>query len=148
VINKINDPNLREGGINNFIDAANKLQGKPAGSHRGYVFSNAWIYNTIESICIALMVDPKGDAEVIEAQAFMKDTLEDWIPKVLAAQEPDGYLQTAFTLSNREHWSPRYRSEKAGGLLGISHRTCAQAGMVRWSPGHGNGACTLRSVCE
>ena len=28
----------------------------------------------------------------------MKATLEDWIPKILAAQEPDGYLQTAFTL--------------------------------------------------
>ncbi|MCF7975785.1 MAG: glycoside hydrolase family 127 protein [Phycisphaerae bacterium] len=118
VINKINDPNLREGGINNFIDAANKLQGKPAGRHRGYVFSNAWIYNTIESICIALMVDSKGDAEVIKAQDFMKDTLEDWIPKVLAAQEPDGYLQTAFTLSTREHWSPRYRADHEGYVAG------------------------------
>ena len=28
----------------------------------------------------------------------MRATLEDWIPKILAAQEPDGYLQTAFTL--------------------------------------------------
>ncbi len=28
----------------------------------------------------------------------MKATLEDWIPKILAAQHPDGYLQTAFTL--------------------------------------------------
>ena len=33
---------------------------------------------------------------IIKAQEKMKATLEDWIPKILAAQEPDGYLQTAF----------------------------------------------------
>ncbi|NQV35724.1 MAG: glycoside hydrolase family 127 protein, partial [Phycisphaeraceae bacterium] len=118
VINKINDPNLREGGINNFIDAANKLQGKPAGSHRGPVFSNAWIYNTIESICIALMVDPQGDAQIIKAHALMKDTLEDWIPKILAAQESDGYLQTLYTLTDRERWSPKHRSDHEGYVAG------------------------------
>ena len=117
-IDKISDPNLREGGINNFIDAANKLAGKPHGSHRGYVFSNAWVYNTIESICIALMIDPQGDQEIISAQETMKATLEDWKPKILAAQESDGYLQTAFTLSNRQHWSPRYRGDHEGYVAG------------------------------
>ncbi|MCP4456238.1 MAG: Tat pathway signal protein, partial [Planctomycetes bacterium] len=117
-ITKINDPNLREGGINNFIDAANKLQAKPAGPHRGYVFSNAWIYNTIESICIALMVDAKGDSEIIEAHQFMRETLDDWIPKILAAQEPDGYLQTVYTLSDREHWAPKHRSDHEGYVAG------------------------------
>jgi len=117
-INKISDPNLSQGGINNFIDAANKLAGKPHGRHRGYVFSNAWVYNTIESICIALMIDPRGDQEIIKAQEAMKATLEDWIPKVLAAQEPDGYIQTAFTLSDREHWSPRHRGDHEGYVAG------------------------------
>ena len=117
-IAKISDPNLREGGINNFVDAANKLAGKPHGNHRGYVFSNAWIYNTIESICVALMVDPQGDQEIIAAQKAMKDTLEDWIPKVLAAQEPDGYIQTAFTLNDWPHWSPRHRADHEGYVAG------------------------------
>ncbi len=117
-IDKISDPNLREGGINNFIDAASKLAGKPAGRHRGYVFSNAWVYNTIESICIACMVDPKGDKEIIDAQEKLKATLEDWIPKILAAQESDGYLQTAFTLSDRQRWSPRYRGDHEGYVAG------------------------------
>jgi DUF1680 family protein len=117
-INKISDPNLREGGINNFTDAANKLAGKPHGRHRGYVFSNAWVYNTIESICIALMIDPRGDQEIIKAQEAMKATLEDWIPKVLAAQESDGYIQTAFTLSDRERWSPRHRGDHEGYVAG------------------------------
>ena len=117
-IDKISDPNLREGGINNFIDAANKLADKPHGRHRGYVFSNAWVYNTIEAICIALMIDPQGDQEVIKAQQAMKATLDDWIPKILAAQEPDGYLQTAFTLSDRQRWTPRYRADHEGYVAG------------------------------
>jgi len=117
-IAKISDPNVKEGGINNFLDAANKLTGKPHGRHRGYVFSNAWVYNTIESICVALMVDPQGDQEIIQAQQAMKATLEDWIPKILAAQEPDGYLQTAFTLSDRERWSPRHRGDHEGYVAG------------------------------
>ena len=117
-IRQISDPDLREGGINNFTEAAAKLVGQPHQPHRGYVFSNAWVYNTIESICVACMVDPQGDQEIIKAQAAMKATLEDWIPKILAAQEPDGYLQTAFTLSDRERWSPRHRGDHEGYVAG------------------------------
>jgi uncharacterized protein len=117
-IEKINDPELKEGGINNFVDAANKLAGKPHGKHRGYVFSNAWIYNTIESICVALMVDPAGDKRIIDAQKKMKATLDDWIPKVLAAQEPDGYIQTFYTLNDKEHWTPNLRHAHEGYVAG------------------------------
>jgi len=117
-IRNISDPSLKEGGINNFIDAANKLAGKPHGRHRGYVFSNAWVYNTIESMCVALMIDPQGDREIIKAQKLMKATLADWIPKILAAQEPDGYLQTVFTLSDRRRWSPRHRGDHEGYVAG------------------------------
>ncbi|MBN1506807.1 MAG: glycoside hydrolase family 127 protein [Sedimentisphaerales bacterium] len=123
-IDKINDPNLREGGINNFIEAAKKLRGEPAKFHVGYPFSNAWVHQTVESMCIALMVDPQGDADIIQAQEKMKATLEDWIPKILAAQEPDGYLQTRFTPGTRrdrgplEHWSPRTRGEHEGYVAG------------------------------
>jgi uncharacterized protein len=117
-IRKISDPDLREGGINNFIDAAKKLAGKPAGGHRGYVFSNAWVLNIIESICVALMIDPQDDPQIIQAQQLMRTTLEDWIPKILAAQEPDGYLQTAFTLSGRPRWTPRHRADHEGYVAG------------------------------
>ncbi|MBN2183325.1 MAG: glycoside hydrolase family 127 protein [Sedimentisphaerales bacterium] len=108
-IDQINTPNLRQGGggIDNFIEAAKALAGQPHERHRGYVFSNAWVHQTVESMCIALMVDPQGDEEIIQAQNKMKETLEDWIPKILAAQEPDGYLQTAFTLSGNPHWTRR-----------------------------------------
>lgn len=97
-IDEISDPNLKEGGINNFIQAGNKLSGKPYTAHVGYPFSNAWIHNTAESICVALMVDPQGDAEIKQAQDRMRAKLEEWVPIILASQEPDGYMQTRFTL--------------------------------------------------
>jgi hypothetical protein len=99
-IDQINRGDLAQGpgGIDNFVEAGKKLAGQPHGNHKGYVFSNAWVHQTVEAMSIALMVDPQGDQEIIHAQAKMKATLDDWIPKILAAQEPDGYLQTAFTL--------------------------------------------------
>lgn len=107
---KIDDPNLREGGINNFIDAAAVLDGEPPEEgeerrHRGYTFSNAWVYNTMESMCLALMVDPQGDQEIIDAQKEIRAKLEEWIPIILAAQEDDGYLQTRHTIEDRDRWT-------------------------------------------
>jgi DUF1680 family protein len=52
----------------------------------------------------------------------MKATLEKWIPIILAAQEPDGYLQTAYTLADRkrwpERWSPDHRGNHEGYVSG------------------------------
>ena len=88
------------GGLDNFIEAAKALRGEPHAAHKGYVFSNAWVHQTIEAMSLALMVDAKGDKEILAAQAKMRATLDDWIPKILAAQHPNGYLQTAFTLAD------------------------------------------------
>src|SRR6185437_14748956 len=52
---------------------------------------------TVEAMSIALMIDPQGDADIIRAHEKFRKTLDEWIPIILAAQEPDGYLQTAFT---------------------------------------------------
>jgi uncharacterized protein len=91
-------PGSGDGGIDNFVEAAKALRGEPHAAHKGYVFSNAWVHQTVESICLALMVDPQGDQEIAAAQKTLREALEDWIPKILAAQHQDGYLQTAFTL--------------------------------------------------
>ncbi len=125
-----------QGGIDNFVEAAKALRGEAHGPHKGYVFANAWVHQTIESICLALMVDPRGDAEIIKAQELLKATMEDWIPKILAAQEPDGYLQTAYTLADRrrwpEKWSPRNRGDHEGYVAGyfiesaINHYTLTE----------------------
>ncbi len=100
----------REGGIENFVQAGKKLAGQPA-KHTGPVFANTWVYNTVESMCVALLVDPQGDAEIAAAQALMRKTLEDWIPKLLSAQEPDGYLHTMYTIQGIKRWSNKHDHE-------------------------------------
>jgi len=115
-------PMRGDGGIDNFIEAGKANRGEPHGKHKGYVFSNAWVHQTVESMCIALMVDANGDPEIIKAQELMRATLERWIPIILSAQMPDGYLQTAYVLADRkewpERWSPDHRGNHEGYVSG------------------------------
>ena len=122
------------GGLDNFIEAGKALRGEAHGKHKGYVFSNAWVHQTVESMCLALMVDAQGDREILAAQDAMKATLERWIPIILGAQHPDGYLQTAFTLRDAlgptenypaggrgpwtERWQPLHRNNHEGYVSG------------------------------
>jgi uncharacterized protein len=117
-IDEINDSSLSQGGIDNFVEAGKKLRGEPAARHKGYPFSNAWVHQTVESMSIALMVDAQGDKDMLAAQDRMRKTLDEWIPIILAAQEPDGYLQTRFTLNGGNHWDPRTRGEHEGYVAG------------------------------
>lgn len=103
--NKISDPKLPEGGIVNFVEAGKKNAGQAHGGHIGPVFANAWVHNTVEAMCVALMLDPQGDEEIRQAQAAIRAKLEDWIPKLISAQEPDGYLQTCYTLNGHRRWT-------------------------------------------
>jgi hypothetical protein len=121
-IDQINRTDLTQGpgGIDNFVEAAKALAGQSHGVHKGYVFSNAWVHQTVEAMSIALMVDPKGDREVLAAHAKMRATLEEWIPKILAAQEPDGYLQTAFTLRDPARWAERWSAQGRGNHEGYT----------------------------
>ena len=96
-VDVLEDTTITAGGIDNFIEAGKKLRGEPHGQHKGYVFSNAYVHNAVEAMSIALMLDSK-DPEIVQSQNNMRATLEKWIPIILAAQEPDGYMQTAFTL--------------------------------------------------
>jgi DUF1680 family protein len=107
----IDDPKLPQGGIDNFVQAASKLAGRPFTQNIGPVYCNAWVHNTVESMCYALMLDPQGDPEITKAQENMRATLADWIPKILAAQEPDGYLDTYYTLHGLPHWSNKWDHE-------------------------------------
>jgi len=118
-VRKIEDPKTREGGIENFVQAGKKLAGQPGARHVGPVFANTWVYNTAESMCIALAVDPEGDREIADAQAAMRKTLDDWIPKLLSAQEPDGYIHTMYTIQGRKRWSNKHDHEgyQAGYLI-------------------------------
>jgi DUF1680 family protein len=126
-IAQIDKPDLREGGIDNLVEAGNKLAGRSWKAHRGYPFSNAWVFNTVEAMCVALARDPDGDAEVYAAQLAFRKKLDEWIPIILAAQEPDGYFQTRITLGyERERsrdavsrrWQPTLRGEHEGYVAG------------------------------
>jgi DUF1680 family protein len=115
-------PMRGDGGIDNFVEAGKANRGEPHGKHKGYVFSNAWVHQTVESMCIALMVDAQGDQEILQAQEVMRSTLDRWIPIILGAQMKDGYLQTAYTLADRaswpERWSPDHRGNHEGYVAG------------------------------
>ena len=62
------------------------------------MFSNAWIYNTIESICVALMVDAQGDPDTIRVYLDLEEIGQ--IPSVVrltqqheCGEELRSYLQ-------------------------------------------------------
>ena len=107
-------PGKGDGGIDNFIEAGKANRGEPHAKHRGLVFSNAWVHQTVESICISLMVDPQGDKDIVAAQDHMRSTLERWIPIILEAQMEDGYLQTAYILADRKDWPKRWSPDHRG----------------------------------
>ena len=120
-VRKIDDPETSSGGIENFVQAGRKLAGQPA-RHVGAVFANTAVYNTLESMCIALVVDAQGDEEILQAQAALRKTLEDWIPKILSAQESDGYLHTQYTIQGQRRWSNKHDHEgyQAGYFMGAA----------------------------
>ena len=50
----------------------------------------------------------------------MKKTREKWIPIILAAQDPDGYLQTAYTLRDTSRWHERWEPANRGNHEGYT----------------------------
>jgi len=95
----------------NLVHAAEILQGKPAGEFTGRPWSDAYVYNTIESICLALAVDPQGDQQLAGAQAALRAKLEEWIPIVLAAQMDDGYIHSFHTVNKLDRYTDINRHE-------------------------------------
>ena len=143
-IDQINRTDLPsgEGGIDNFINAGKALRGEPHGYHKGYVFSNAWVHQTVEAMSIALMIDPEGDPDIIKAHEKFRKTLDAWIPIILAAQEPDGYLQTAFTAAApRRGLLPPVPLTKADGTVVLARVNVSQEpdGTLRANRGFGRG---------
>ncbi len=110
-VRMIEDPSTPEGGLDNFEAAYKKRMGEPGQHQTGAPFANAWVYNTLESMCLALMVDPQGDPEIVTSQRALHTTVDKWIKVILGAQEPDGYLHTATTIENRQRWTNKYDHE-------------------------------------
>lgn len=90
----------------NLIATGQLLRGEPVtAKFKGCPWSDAYVYNTIEASCLALEIDPAGDKELEQAQAFLRQKIDEWIPVILAAQEPDGYIHSFHALKKQEHYT-------------------------------------------
>lgn len=86
--------------IGNFENAARNLRGEPCGQFRGDPFDDSDVYKVME-----------GAAYLLAAQRDqrLQDCLDGLIAKVVAAQEPDGYLYTARTIAAPKP-APQFRA--------------------------------------
>ena len=100
---------MEEGGkgqeLLNLVNTAKALSGEPSGKFTGAPWSDAYVYNTIEAVCLALAVEPEGDKELAAAQTFLRMKLDEWIPIVLAAQMDDGYIHSYHIVNKYERYT-------------------------------------------
>ncbi|WP_085537375.1 glycoside hydrolase family 127 protein [Massilibacteroides vaginae] len=86
------------GRIQNFENAAKK-----SGKHSGIYFDDSDVYKALEGIAYSLIDNPASD---LEAKA------DEWIDKIASAQEPDGYINTYYTLTDlNERWTNMHMHE-------------------------------------
>ncbi len=72
--------------ISNFEKAA----GMKAGKHEGIYFDDSDVYKAMEGIAYSLINNPNAAYEAL---------LDKWIGLIVKSQQPDGYLNTYFTLN-------------------------------------------------
>ena len=90
----------------NLVATGRKLRGEPAeGRYTGAPWSDAYVYNTVEAVCMALAVAPGDDAELARAQDRLRTKLEEWIPIILAAQADDGYIHSFHVVNGHPRYS-------------------------------------------
>lgn len=77
------------GRIRNFENAA-----KGEGEHSGIFFDDSDVYKALEGMAYSLQNNPDP---VLEAKC------DEWIDKFAAAQQPDGYINTYYTLTGLEN---------------------------------------------
>jgi uncharacterized protein len=93
--------------IRNFEKVANRSGQK----HEGIYYDDSDVYKALEAIAYSLKTNP--DAE-LEKKA------DSWIDKIVAAQQPDGYLNTYYTLTGvNNRWTDMEKHEDycAGHLI-------------------------------
>ena len=105
------------GGLNNIKNAALKHRGESHGEFKGMFYVDENVHKTLEAMCYALSLDPMGDAQIIAAQKSIKDTLEEWIPYYMDAQEESGHFATYITLNGLVPFADKNLHE----LYGMGH---------------------------
>ncbi len=82
----------KTGRIRNFENAANKT-----GEHSGIFYDDSDVYKALEGMAYSLINHPDPQLE---------QKCDEWIEKFAAAQEPDGYINTFYTLTGlNNRWS-------------------------------------------
>ena len=109
----IDQTEVQTGRIRNFENAA-----KGEGKHSGIFFDDSDVYKALEAIAYSLINYPDS---AMEAKA------DDWIAKIAAAQQPDGYINTFYTLTGLDkRWTDMDKHEMycAGHLIeaGIAYK--------------------------
>jgi uncharacterized protein len=103
----INQTEVKTARIRNFEKvAANKGE-----KHEGIYYDDSDVYKALEAIAYSLKNNPDP---TLEKKA------DEWISKIAAAQMPDGYLNTYYTLGNiQERWTDMNKHEDycAGHLI-------------------------------
>lgn len=88
----------KTGRIRNFENAA-----KHEGTHSGIYFDDSDVYKALEGFAYSLQNNPDPQLEA---------KCDEWIDKFAAAQEPDGYLNTFYTLTGIENrWTDMGKHE-------------------------------------
>ena len=96
----------KTGRIRNFERAA---QGE--GEHSGIFFDDSDVYKAMEGMAYALAT---------HRDAKLEAKLDEWVDKIAAAQQPDGYINTYYTLTGlRNRWTDMDKHEMycAGHLI-------------------------------
>lgn len=90
----------------NLVAAAKVLRGETNDwKFAGAIWSDAYIYNVMESICMALAFSPAGDTELAQDQARLRAKMEEWIPIIVAAQDKDGYIHSYHVLKDHPRFT-------------------------------------------
>ena len=76
------------GRIRNFENAA-----KGEGEHSGIYYDDSDVYKALEGMAYSLQIHPDPELEA---------KCDEWIDKFAAAQQPDGYINTFYTLTGLE----------------------------------------------
>lgn len=85
--------------INNFIKAAGLMDG----GHKGIYFDDSDVYKAMEGIAYSLANNPNSEREAL---------LDKWIAYISKAQQPDGYLNTFYTLNHPgDRWTDMEKHE-------------------------------------
>lgn len=103
----IDQTEVKTARIRNF----EKVAAKKGEKHEGIYYDDSDVYKALEAIAYSLKNHPDTDLE---------KKADEWIDKIAAAQLPDGYLFTYYTLENLNHrWTDMNRHETycAGHLI-------------------------------